>query len=128
MRQKFVRLLVGVYVSILTLVIFAPSLLATTVSQGYSSSKSESVGAVVSHSKTGENQIEDTTPENESRMLGVVASGNNALLDIQPKGSNIAIAVNGDAEVLVTDINGDIKTGDSLIISPLSGIAMKDNT
>ncbi len=109
-------------------ILMAPTAYATAFTEGYQSSAPVSVGTVVSISKNSSTQIEDSTKDNDSRMVGVVANASSSIIDLQPKGSNIRVAVSGEASVLVTDSNGEIKKGDYLIISPLAGIAAKDVT
>ncbi len=121
------RILKFIAADLLLLIIFGVPVLATSFTEGYESSAPVKIGTVVSLSKTGSNQIENTTEANDSRVLGVVAGANDSIIDLQPKGSNIKVAVSGETQILVTDSGGDIKQGDSLVISPLSGIAMKDN-
>ncbi len=124
-----IRILKFVAASLLLLTIVSAPVLATSFTEGYESTTPVSVGTVVSLAKKGSNQIENTTETNDSRVLGVVGGdGNDSIIDLQGKGSNIKVAISGDSDMLVTDIGGEIKQGDSLVISPLSGIAMKDNS
>lgn len=121
---KFAKLLV--FASLL-LVVFSPVVaLATNFTESYVSDKPIGVGTVVSVTKDQSEKIENTTPDNDTGVIGVVASDNSSIIDLQSKNTNLKIALNGDAQILVTDLAGDIKKGDYLIISPLSGIAMKD--
>src|SRR5690242_15811211 len=123
------RILKIIAAILVLLAIISTPVLATTFTQGYVSSSPLSIGTVVSLADKGSNQIESTNETNDRQVLGVVgANSDNSIIDLQAKGSNIKIAVSGDSEILVTDSGGEIKQGDSLVISPLSGIAMKDNS
>ncbi len=99
---------------------------ATSFTQGYQSSSAVSLGTVLSLSKDGGNTVEASTVENDTNMVGVAANAADSIIDLQPKGSNIRVAINGESQVLVSTTTGDIKKGDYLVISPLAGIAEKD--
>ena len=98
---------------------------AGAVTQGFKANIAMPTGAVVSLAKGSSDTVEKTTYENESSLIGVSAAAKDALIDLQPAGSVIRVAVSGDTSLLVTDLNGDINPGDELVISPLSGIATK---
>jgi len=106
---------------------FAPLAVASSLSQGYHSSETISVGTVVSLTKSGSNEIQTTTSLNESSLLGVAVDSKNAIVDLQPQGSDVRVAISGEAPILVSDTNGAIKAGDNLIISQVAGVAMKDS-
>lgn len=100
---------------------------AGAVTQGFKTSIAMPTGAVVSLAKGSSDTVEKTTFENEASLIGVSAAAKDALIDLQPAGSLIRVAVSGDTTLLVTNLNGDITPGDQLVISPLSGIATKIN-
>ncbi|MBI3624396.1 hypothetical protein HY218_02060 [Candidatus Saccharibacteria bacterium] len=95
------------------------------MTQGFKTKVSIPSGSVVSLTKGSSDTVEKTTTDNEDSIVGVTASAKDSIIDLQPAGSLIRVAVSGDTSILVTDLNGDIKTGDQLIISPLAGIAMR---
>ncbi len=101
---------------------------ATSFTEGYQSVSPVSVGTVVSLANNSTSQVENTTADNDTRVIGVVADASSSIIDLQPKNANIRVAISGQSQILVTDIDGDIKSGDQLIISPLSGVAMKDKS
>lgn len=117
------------------LIIFLVAVLSTTfasvlvaagaVTQGFKAKTALPNGSVVSLSEKSSDTVEKTTLNNEKSLVGVAATEQDALVDLQPAGSEIRVAVSGDTSLLVTDLNGDIKPGDQLVVSPLSGITMK---
>lgn len=117
---------IGFVGSILSLFVGA-SVLAGAISQGYHSNIPLSEGTIVSAVKNSNKEIEKTTLENESLLAGIVINDSESVISLQPKGTDIGVAVNGETKLLATDINGDIEQGDYLIISPLAGVAMKDS-
>lgn len=128
-KTKHIKASLGLLLSTSLLalsVLSVASVGAATVTQGYHSAATVEVGMVVSTTKTAAGDIEKTTPDNELRLAGVVVDAPDTLIDVQPHGTDVRVATQGEVSVLVSDINGAIKAGDSLIISPLAGIAMKD--
>lgn len=118
----------GAIIMVFFLAIAALSVVsATSFTEGYNSSIAVTTGTVVSVSKDGGKIIEPTTKDSDIRAIGIVADENQSIIDVQPKESNIRVAISGDTQILVTDIGGNIEKGDYLIISPLEGIAMKDS-
>jgi hypothetical protein len=104
------------------------AVLAGAVTQGFKTSTPMPNGAVVSLAKGSSDTIEKTTYANESSLIGVTAAAKDALIDLQPAGSLIRVAVSGDTSVLVSDISGNIEPGDQLVISSLTGITGKLTT
>jgi hypothetical protein len=101
---------------------------AASLTQGYHSNSSVVVGAVVSADKGGSNEIDLTTPDKEKLMLGVVVDAKDAIVDLQPHGTDVRVALSGEVSLLVTNLNGDIDSGNNLVISPIAGVAAKDNS
>lgn len=101
-------------------------LAAGSLTQGYHSDKPLTLGTVVSVTKEGGSDIEKTTTDNEERLAGVVVDAKDAIIDLQTKGTDVRVAINGDVNILASDLNGEVKAGDYLIASPLAGITMRD--
>ena len=99
---------------------------AGSITQGYRTASATPKGAVVSLTKAGGQEVEQSTTDNDGLVVGVVVDGQDALLDVQPQGSQVRVAVSGEVSILVSNVNGNIKTGDRLIASPLAGIAAVD--
>lgn len=103
------------------------AVLAGSLTQGFHSSTPLTSGAVVSIANSGSSEVQLTSANNELLLTGVVVDAKDAIIDLQPKGSDVRVALSGNVTILVSDITGEIKSGDSLIISPLAGITMKDS-
>jgi hypothetical protein len=50
------------------------------------------------------------------------------LLTLSSQGTNVHVATGGVALALVTTVNGDIRAGDRIAISPVSGVGMRSTT
>jgi hypothetical protein len=103
-----------------------PANALTTLSQGFKTSQSIPFGSMVSLDDNTSDQVSATTTKNVNSMLGVVISDGNSLLSLSNgQGSQVQIATSGIAQVLVSDINGNIEQGDEITASPITGIGMK---
>ena len=106
---------------------------AGAVTQGYKVKTEMASGTIVSIASGSSDTVEKSDTKNESDLVGVIAAEGDSLIDLRPAGSEVRVAVSGDTSVLVSDINGEIKEGDQIAISPLAGVGMKlsddiDNT
>ncbi len=97
----------------------------TTISQGYTTDAPLSVGTIVSLKKNTSDQVEASTTANNSNTLGVVVNPDNSLLSVSNGKSQVQVATTGTLQVLVSDINGQIKRGDHITASPITGVGMK---
>ena len=100
----------------------------TTISQGYTTSKTLSLGSLVSLQKDTADRVEPASTSNVENLFGVVIENESSLLTVTNGEANqVQIATSGTVPVLVSDINGPIKRGDSITASPISGVGMKAN-
>ncbi len=115
------------FVGLFALVFFSYSRVkAASLTQGYHIRSTAVIGTVVSSTKNGGSDIAPTTSDNQNQLVGVIVGAKNSIIDLQPKGTDVRVGLSGTVQLLVTDLNGSISKGDYLIISPLSGVAMKD--
>jgi hypothetical protein len=121
-----VSLVIGIAITLF--VVGQAAVAAQTVTQGYSSDSSLQKGTIVKL-KTGNNQnIEPLTTKTVAQMQGVVVAANDApvtLSSSNPALQQYYVATIGQYDVLVSDQNGPIKTGDYITISSLEGVGMK---
>lgn len=126
--KKFV---LGARLGFLSLIIFsvaAPPLLAASsanVSRSYSADSVIKPGSIVSLQKNKKNAIELAHTDNAQRILGVAVEKDDSLIAVEPGDNTVQVASSGSAPVLVSTINGDIKVGDTIAVSPFEGIGMK---
>jgi hypothetical protein len=96
----------------------------SSIAQGFQTEDSNVVsGALVGLKKGTPNNVELSTTETLDQILGVV--GNKSLIELSSGSSTVQIVTNGSAAALVSDINGTVKTGDKITISPIAGIGMR---
>lgn len=121
-RRKAVAFFAIVFSSILLSV---SSSLASYVSESFDVVGDFPVGSVVSVNKEDAEKIELTTVSNSERVLGVVGQLSSSALNYSKGNSLVTVSVSGEVEVFVSDMNGEVKSGDYVTASWLQGVAMK---
>lgn len=101
------------------------SLAAQTLNQGYASDEPLQKGMLVKDNPDDPNKVSALKQEEIDKLKGVVVQQNDAPVTISGEGQNIFVASTGKFEVLVSDENGAIASGDYISISSLAGIGMK---
>jgi len=117
----------------LILIIFGTTILAMSVStvvaaatsRAYKSQQTLAPGTMVSLDTGNAGNVVAATPDNASRLVGVVVPDASATLQFDVPGAQNQVAESGEAQVLVSDLNGTIKTGDHIVVSPVEGVGMK---
>jgi hypothetical protein len=98
----------------------------TSISQSYTTSETIALDSIVSLKNNTSDQVIASTNSNSDSLLGVVIDANNSLLSLSNNQNNqVQVATSGTSQVLVSNINGDITTGDHITASPISGVGMK---
>ncbi len=100
------------------------SAVSTDISRAYSSNTSIPNGSLVSLDATNKNYVVTSNTNNSNLLLGVAVTKNNSLLEVNSSNSTIQVAVSGIVDTLVSNVNGNIKTGDQIGASPFNGIGM----
>jgi len=98
------------------------------VTQSYNADPSVLAGMVVGLNPKDPTTVQPLASGEVGRMTGVVVPVNDATISLTPQAAStqqVLVASAGRYNLLVSDQNGAIKTGDYLTISSLSGIAMK---
>lgn len=96
---------------------------APSISQGYSTSEDLPRGTLVSV-KTDSSQVEKAKPDTSKQLVGIV--GKDTLVELSDgKGEQVQVVSTGVAEVLVSNVNGDVEVGDKITVSPIAGVGMK---
>jgi hypothetical protein len=95
------------------------------ISQSYNSISDIQAGAIVSVDATNADYVTMANTSNASKLLGVAVESDTSLLAVDPDANKVQIAKNGSVPVLVSTVNGDIKNGDRITVSPFNGVGMK---
>lgn len=113
----------------LMVVFFAPSglnaeLQAAAIAQSFDTEGAKVVeGALVSLKSGKPGVVELANTSNAHQLVGAV--GEKPLVELGGSSSAAQVVTSGVAVVLASDIEGEIKTGDKITASPISGVGMK---
>jgi hypothetical protein len=120
------RLVATGVASLLVLFTLAPvAASSANISHSFNSDSDIPVGSLVSLDPKRTDYVQATTTNNAAQLLGVAVAANDSLLAVDAEKDKIQIATEGTANALVSDVNGDIKVGDQVAVSPFEGIGMK---
>jgi hypothetical protein len=116
------------------LLAFSATALADSVNQsvteGYGSDTTLQKGEIVKLKDNDATKVEPLTLDTITKMQGVVVSASDAAVSLSDNSNHqqVFVATFGRYDVLVSNQNGAIKTGDYVTISSLGGIGMKAGT
>ncbi len=99
---------------------------ATSLSQGYTASEELSVGSIASLKEDSSDEVVAATTSNADNIIGIVINQDSSQIAISNGAkTQVQVATNGVVPVLVSDIAGEIKQGDPITASPITGVGMK---
>lgn len=98
---------------------------AQSLNQGYKSDQALQKGMLVTEKEDDSSKIVAVTHETLNKLKGVIIQQNDAPFTVAAEGENVFVANSGIYEVLISNENGEIKSGDYISISSLAGIGMK---
>lgn len=98
---------------------------AQVVTQGYGSDAVLQRGMIVGLKKDDLRKVEPINSDQYDRIHGVVVGANESALLLGRDDEKIYVSNGGRLTVLVSDQNGDIKPGDYVTVSSISGIGMR---
>ena len=120
----------GVFVVAFGLLVVWPTLASAAtnntaaISQGFLVQGEVTPGTIVSFTKDKESSTVGTAnTDNVDRLVGVI--GGKQLVELAGNDNQTQVVTNGSILTFVSNINGDIKIGDKITASPLSGVGMK---
>ena len=98
---------------------------SANISKSYKSSDQIPNGSLVSLNNQKTDYVIQSNTKNGSKLLGVAVAADESLLAVNPTDGSVQVATSGTAVALVSDLNGSIKVGDQIGVSPFDGIGMK---
>lgn len=121
---SFMSLLLGIF-SLLSLAGSAVSAIPS-ISQNYLAERPLPIGSIVSVRDDTVDQVVPASSSTVDNIIGVVINAGSALIALTGDSEqDVQVATNGTVQVLVSNINGDIKRGDHITASPVTGVGMK---
>lgn len=119
------RLWVGALMLPLLFVVGVSAQNGASISQGFETKETNLVtGALLSLSPDSANTVALASTDNVEQLVGIVSD--RSLLALDGNGSQqVQVVTSGVTLALVSDLNGEIKNGDKITASPISGVGMK---
>lgn len=96
--------------------------------QGYGVDGPVQKGMIVRLKEGDTTKVQSVSKDQMDKMHGVVVNPNDAAVTLSGDGEQVFVATRGRQEVLVSNENGEIKEGDLITVSALSGVGMKAGT
>ena len=101
------------------------ALAESLITQSYAAPSTLAPGSVVAFDKTTGGVVLATAKAVDN-LFGVVVQADASLLSFQGTAKNQAqVATSGTVPMIVADINGPVKQGDSITASPIEGVGMR---
>ncbi len=128
-HNRYLLSAVTVFVSLLSLVTIAGAASGSKapVTQSYGTTTAVKKGMIVRLNPKDSSKVEPLKRDDSKDMLGVVVAANDAALTLTGdlSKSQAYVATFGKYDVLVSNQNGTIATGDYVSVSTLDGVGMK---
>ena len=101
-----------------------PAAASPLITEGFNTSENLNIGSLVSLDPTNQADVVAANTNNARSLVGVVISSNNAQVSLSSGENQVQVATGGINQVLVTDYNGRIYTGEEITPSPFNGVGM----
>jgi hypothetical protein len=100
---------------------------SANISHSYNSSGQIVVGSLVSLNPDKSDYVEKANTSNGNQLIGVAVASSNSLLAEDSGEGTVQVATSGNADVLVSDLNGPVDVGDLVSVSPINGVGMRSD-
>lgn len=115
--------------SLVLLLVVSHAAAVYSVARGYNTDdtglKPGMVVAITNENDPDNPKVERASTENASKSVGVVTTDGESSLTLSSGSKKVLVETGGEVDAYVSDINGAVKQGDLLAVSPLKGILMK---
>ncbi len=98
---------------------------SANISHAYHSTGQISNGSLVSLDSRHSNYVQPANTDNGGFLLGVAVASNQSLLAVDEAPGLVQVATSGSVNTLVSTLNGNIKVGDLISVSPFGGLGMR---
>lgn len=122
------RILALVALAVLIVLGASDSLNAQTFIQGYGADNPVQKGMIVRLKEGDTTKVQSVSKDEMDKMHGAIVNPNDAAVTLSGDGEKVFVATRGRQEVLVSNESGEIKEGDFVTVSALSGVGMKAGT
>lgn len=118
-------ILTGAFTAVVLFSLVPAGASSANISHSYHSVTTIKNGSLVSLDPERSDYVLPSNTDNASRLLGVAVASDDSLLAVDPTDGQIQVAINGNANALVSTLNGDVAVGDQIAASPFNGVGMK---
>ena len=127
--HKHLRILIALVFCTLVIIPMSVSALAASASfsRAYQTTSSMVSGSLVSLDPAHPGYVQLAQVNNQQNLIGVVVNKDGSLITANPTNTGVQVILSGTADTLVSTINGNIKPGDEIAASPISGVGEKAN-
>ena len=101
------------------------SVSAQQFTQGFATDEKLLRGAIVARVEGDEGKVEAASLDSIARLYGVVVRSNESAVTLTVDTAGVLVATSGRYEMLVSNLNGEIRAGDYLSASPIKAVAMR---
>ncbi|HEX9679326.1 MAG TPA: hypothetical protein VGA08_01785 [Candidatus Saccharimonadales bacterium] len=122
-----VRVIITSIFTLLCLLSWSQVSRAAFISEGFLNTGNLAEGMLVSVNQEDPANIALANLTNNQYLTGVVSNSGDSLINVNYAQADIQVAIAGEVAAYVSDLNGDIKAGDFVGTSWLSGVGMKAN-
>lgn len=126
--QNWMRLII-LLLAVTSAVVLLSSHPASAIARGYATDdtglQAGMVAALSLDSSSGKAKVERAIQAQSERVVGIVTTVANSLVIVGSSSAQVLVENEGQSEVYVSDINGQVKSGDLLVLSPLKGVLMR---
>lgn len=98
---------------------------SANISHSYKSNNTIKDGSIVSLDSSRTSYVVPANVDNGSKLLGVAVASNESLIAVDATPGAVQVATTGTVPTLVSTLNGDIRVGDRIAVSPFNGVGMK---
>lgn len=127
-KQRHLRLFVAGMITVIAVVdLSGASASSANISHSYHSSSSIVNGSIVGLDQKKSDYVVAASTKDGKRLLGVAVASDDSLLAVDATEGLVQVATSGNVSTLVSTLNGNIKVGDQIAVSPFTGIGMKSN-
>lgn len=126
-RLQLCRCFMPVILLLFCLLISESTVFAATadLSKSYSSSSVIPGGSLVSLKFNTKNEVVLANSNSSDKLVGVAVDSDQSLLAVNKNSGNVMVSISGQTNAIVSTLNGDIKTGDLISESIISGVGTK---
>ncbi len=124
--RKRTALLLGLLLAPLLGLISFPAQAESTsaISQGFKTNETDlAVGALVGLTSGSQSTIQLNNTDRLDQLIGVI--GDRPLIELSNNDKEVQVVISGTTLTLVSNINGDVKSGDKITASPINGVGMR---